>query len=126
MPRLSLGIGHRAVAEGPAGHWVNAPARRDVRVGLMRRDREDELDLADIGGETGAATYGASIAAAGTQAQVIRTAFAPWSRSHLGLWFDIGLRFDIRTAYRCQRWRTSKICLFGKFFGFFPLVILMF
>src|SRR6516165_2858452 len=62
---------------------------------------------------------------AGAQAQVIRTALAPWSRSHLGLWFDIGLRFDIGTAYRCQRWRTSKIYLFGKFFGFFPLVILM-
>ena len=28
----------------------------------MRRDREDELDLANIGGETGAATHGASIA----------------------------------------------------------------
>src|SRR6516162_2332742 len=58
--------------------------------------------------------------------QVIRTALVPWSCSHSGLWFDIGLRFDIWTAYRCQRWRTSNIYLFGKFFGFFPLVILMF
>jgi hypothetical protein len=29
MPRLSLGIGHRAVAEGPAGHRVNAEALRN-------------------------------------------------------------------------------------------------
>src|ERR1700736_2480239 len=36
---------------------------RDVRGAPMRRDREDEFDLADIiGGETGAATHGASIA----------------------------------------------------------------
>jgi len=31
----------------------------------MRWDREDELDLADIGGEAGAATHGASIAPPG-------------------------------------------------------------
>ena len=28
----------------------------------MKRDREDELDLADIGGQAGAATHDASIA----------------------------------------------------------------
>jgi hypothetical protein len=38
------------------------PARREVRP--MRRDREHQLDLADIGGETSAATHGASIAGA--------------------------------------------------------------
>ena len=55
------------------GHnFVNFPERRltakptiastrDVRGAPMRRDREDEFDLADIGGEAGAATHGASI-----------------------------------------------------------------
>src|SRR6516162_11019289 len=45
----------------------HVPTRRDVRCCPIRRDREDELDLADIGGETGTATHGASIASAGRE-----------------------------------------------------------
>ena len=42
--------------------WRHVPTQRDVRRWPMRRDREDQFDLADIGGEAGAATHGASIA----------------------------------------------------------------
>src|SRR5207249_4573990 len=40
----------------------DVPTRRDVGGWPARRDREHQLDLADIGGETGAATHGVSIA----------------------------------------------------------------
>jgi hypothetical protein len=40
----------------------------------MRWDREDQLDLADIGGETGAATHGASIAGRECGGQGVDTA----------------------------------------------------
>jgi hypothetical protein len=45
--------------------WRYVPTGRDVRGWSMLGDREDELDLADIGGETGAATHGASMAGKG-------------------------------------------------------------
>ena len=35
----------------------HVPNRRDVRCWPIRPDREDELDLADVGGETGTATH---------------------------------------------------------------------
>jgi hypothetical protein len=38
----------------------NVPTGRNDRRRPMRRDRKDQLGLADIGGEAGAATYGAS------------------------------------------------------------------
>src|SRR6266446_2336752 len=41
--------------------WRHVPAGRDVRGGPLRCDREDELDFADIGGETDAATHSSSI-----------------------------------------------------------------
>ena len=47
----------------------HVPTGWEVRGGPMRRDREDELDLADIGGETGAATHGAKDNGTGAQAQ---------------------------------------------------------
>jgi hypothetical protein len=61
--------------EGIGGRDV--PTRRDVRGAAMRRDREHQLDLADIGGETGAATHGASIAGrgCGRQAAGLRVVF---------------------------------------------------
>jgi hypothetical protein len=57
-----------------ADHWEgvgrrNVSTGRDVRRWPIGRDREDELDLADIGGETGTATHGASIAGAGRRRQ---------------------------------------------------------
>jgi hypothetical protein len=42
--------------------WRHVPTRRDVRGRPMRRDREDELDLADIGRKTSAATHVSTIA----------------------------------------------------------------
>jgi len=42
----------------------------------MRRDREDELDLADIRGETSTATYGASIAGRGRRPKRLAAAVA--------------------------------------------------
>jgi len=38
----------------------HVPNRRDVRCWPIRPDREDELDFADVGGETGTTTHGAS------------------------------------------------------------------
>ena len=38
------------------------PTRREIGRGPMRRDREDELDLAYIGGEADAATHDAKVA----------------------------------------------------------------
>ena len=57
--RAGLGIvaDHR---ERSAGAMFQLAAM--FRVGPMRWDREDQLDLAEIGGETGTATHGASIA----------------------------------------------------------------
>jgi hypothetical protein len=49
--------------------WRHVPTGREVRGGPIRRDREDELDPADIGGEAGTATYGASIAGPGCRRQ---------------------------------------------------------
>ena len=43
--------------------WRDVPARGDIRGRPMRRDREDERDLSDIGGEADAATHAASIEA---------------------------------------------------------------
>jgi hypothetical protein len=43
----------------------------------MRRDREDDLDLADIGGETGAATHRGSIASAERRPKRLDTAKRP-------------------------------------------------
>ena len=40
----------------------------------MRRDREDELDFADIGGEANAATHGASIAPRGRRPKPLAVA----------------------------------------------------
>ena len=39
----------------------HVPTGRKVRGRPVRRDRENEFDLADIGAEAGAATHGASI-----------------------------------------------------------------
>ena len=55
----------------------HVPNRRDVRCWPIRRDREDELDLADIGGETGTATHGASIASAGREPKRISVSPPP-------------------------------------------------
>src|SRR5438552_3339969 len=52
---------YRTTGSGSVG--ANVPTRRDVRGRPMRRDREHQLDLADIGRETGTATHGGSIAA---------------------------------------------------------------
>jgi hypothetical protein len=46
----------------------------------MRWDREDELDLADIGGEAGAATHGASIAPPGRRPKRLDMAKPPCNR----------------------------------------------
>ena len=40
----------------------HVPARRKVRRRALGRDREDELDLADVGGKADAATHGAILA----------------------------------------------------------------
>src|SRR4051794_28941404 len=63
----------QAALAGPAiiadhRKWVRRryiPTRRDVRGRPMRRDRKDESDLADIGGQACAATHGESIAGPG-------------------------------------------------------------
>ena len=55
----------------------HVPTRRDVRCWPIRRDREDELDLADIGGETGRATHGESIASAGREPKRISASPPP-------------------------------------------------
>src|SRR6516165_11612902 len=65
-----------------ADHWErvgrrHVPTRRDVRCWPIRRDREDELDLADIGGETGRATHGESIASAGREPKRISASPPP-------------------------------------------------
>jgi hypothetical protein len=40
--------------------WRDIPARWEVRSGPVWRDREDEFDLAYVGGEAGAATHRAT------------------------------------------------------------------
>jgi hypothetical protein len=53
------------------------PTGRDVWGRPIRRDREDEPDLADIGGETGAAIHSASIAGPGHRPKLISASPAP-------------------------------------------------
>src|SRR6516165_7565153 len=54
--------------------WRYVPAGRDVRGRPIRRDRKDELDFANIRGETGTATHGASIAGPGRRPKRLDTA----------------------------------------------------
>jgi hypothetical protein len=46
----------------------------------MRWDEEDKLDLADIGGETGTAAHGASIASPGRMPKQVDMANGLWVR----------------------------------------------
>jgi hypothetical protein len=61
---LATGTMPLDVAPPPRGSRCGSPLvlSRVHWVRPMRRDREDELDLADVGGETGAATHGGNIA----------------------------------------------------------------
>jgi hypothetical protein len=62
----------------------------------MRWDREDELDLADIGGEAGAATHGASIAPPGRRPKRLDMGKPPCNREE-GL--SVGTpRMDYRSS----------------------------
>jgi hypothetical protein len=66
-------------ANGPGDHFLRRIGReqgfqsswREVRGGPLRRDRKDELDFADIGGEADPATHAGEDNAAGAQAQAI-------------------------------------------------------
>jgi hypothetical protein len=43
--------------DGQGIGWCDVPARRKIRRRALGRDREDEFDLADVGGKAGAATH---------------------------------------------------------------------
>ena len=63
---------HRPLCRsGPpgAGRWVLHSTRREVRAWPVRWDRKDKFDLADIGGEAGAATHKAKDTTAGSRAR---------------------------------------------------------
>jgi hypothetical protein len=65
----------------------DVPAGRDVRGRPIRRDREDELDLADIGGETGTTTHGPSIAGPGRRPK--RIGRIPCASRQAGIGIDL-------------------------------------
>jgi hypothetical protein len=93
---------------GPHAHWQRVgrryvPAGRDVRGRSIRRDSEDEFDLANIGGKTGAATHAASIAGRRRRPKRLDMLGRPCKRG------------NVRTRGRTKApWAGSKTYQFGR------------
>jgi hypothetical protein len=90
--------------------WRYVPTGRDVRGWSMLGDREDELDLADIGGETGAATHGASMAGQGRRPKRSRP-LSPFCSAHDKIDFPAAAPGADQALTPVRRWREESPCL---------------
>jgi len=76
QPDTELGCARRPWRRSGPRESVGAtfPARRGVRGGAMRRDRENQLDLADIGGKAIGAVTSPGVARPGARAKSVQPA----------------------------------------------------